>query len=107
MITTLRPNGAGASAQHSRNGGAANWSRCSEASSDGDTTYIYKISALSGQVLAVDSWNITNPAAYAGAISNVAVKLVARYVTMTLQADIIPLIRIGSKCRRQILKLFL
>lgn len=96
MITTLRPNGRGAVSQHARVGGSTNWGCVSEASADNDTSYIGKTSSLSGPTLALDSWEIEDPSGQRGAIASVALTLVARYVTSTLQTDLTPLLRIGS-----------
>lgn len=90
----LRPNGTGASAQHSRNGGSANWSRVSEASTDEDTTYNFKLSA--GTTVAVDMFALGNSGGQIGTINGLVVTVRGRAPTNTLQAQVAPAIRPAS-----------
>ena len=97
-ILRLRPTGAGASAQHSRTGGAANWSRVSEAVADDDATFNYKLS--SGPTVALDLFAYGNSGGQIGTINSVSVIARARFETNTLVAQVEPAIRPASPRRR-------
>jgi len=79
-VLTIRPNATGASAQHSRNGGTSNFGRCSEITSDGDTTYCYNLTAGDGGIqFKTDLYNLANSGGEVGAITLVKLYVVARY----------------------------
>jgi len=99
MIRTLRPSGAGASAQCSRTGDSANWRCVDEAVSDGDVTFVWAATAAEGsEIFPIDSYAMENlPAGLLGAIREVRVFLLAKYqVNAGGHARITPRIRLGS-----------
>lgn len=93
-LLRLRPNGNGSLTQHSRNAGAANWSRTSEASADDDTSFVYKTS--SGSTIAVDTYALANSSGQIGTIKSVTLTARARHATKTGTAQTVLVIRPSS-----------